>query len=258
MPVSKVRFYLRVVAAVLALIVVAAKSAVLAEWLPPDPTTEAIVLIAGGVLVFADSIGSIFASRHARAVEKRQAEVRSSVIGAVVSIAEATGLDLTELGASVFLVRRGRLPGREDHLVRLVRFRLNDTPQASTVLWTKDKAGVGKAWAQSRIVHEPLKALAEKYGSADVTEAGFARISSTSKRGFTHEEFRNIVGKYAEVLAVPILLPDDAHPRVIGVLSIDVPMTVEHASLGNTLTSKAVERVATTCAKTIGQMLTTA
>lgn len=190
-----------------------------------------------------------------RSAEKIAAEARRNVIGALVTISEATGLDLTQIGASVFVVPRFRLPWRDEHLVRLVRFRLTDTPQASAVLWTKDKAGIGKAWAQNKIVHEPVKALAEKYGSSDLSEAEYAKISNASKRGFTHAEFRNIVGKYAEILAVPIQLPDDASSKVIGVLSIDVPMTVEHQNLGNTLTSKTVERVATTCAKTIGQMV---
>lgn len=257
---SRLRLLLRIGAAVVAFAVVAIKSAVLAKVLPADPLLESWTLIVGAALVLLDSIGTIINGQRLKRSAKLDADVRRLLVGMLVALSETPtpSVDLTQLGASVFLVKRSRLPWRDDKLVRLVRFRLRDTPQPSDVEWVKGKGCIGKAWQDKKITHHEIRPIAAKYGSADLSQANFDRIAPRTQRGFTLPEFRNIIGKYAEVLAVPIQSDDDATAKVIGILSVDVPMTVAHPALGSILESTSAETVAATCASTIGHQLSNA
>lgn len=258
---SRLRLLLRIGAAVVAFAVVAVKSAVLAELLPENPVLESVVLIVGGGLVFIDSLIAVIQGQRLRRTAKLEGEIRRALNGMLVTVSETVnqGVDVTLLGASVFVVKRPKiLRWQEDRLVRLVRYRLRDTPQQSDVEWTKNKGCIGKAWADNKITHQTIRPIAEKYGSADVSEAAFERIPARTQRGFTHAEFRNIIGKYAEVLAVPIQKDGDASAKIIGILSVDVPMTVTHPNLGHILDSDSVETLAATCASTVGHQLSSA
>jgi hypothetical protein len=173
------------------------------------------------------------------------------VVSALVTISRTTGVDLAALGGSVFVPRSF---GRWRHLHRIVRSRMLDAPQQSSVQWSKGKGVIGRVWQEKREIHHNILAIGTRWKNVDITQEVFERISDDARMGFVREEFQGIVGKYAEILGVPVFAGgDSASGAVIAVLAFDVPSTVSHPLLGACLNTTAVREVAASCAATVGE-----
>lgn len=194
-------------------------------WLP--------VALAVGVAFFMCADGVTAAIGAAGKVEKDEsrARVQKVVVGALVQIAEECRLELSVIGGSVFRVQRRFVwchwkkvphPRRMQVLTRTVRFRLRDYPQASKVLWTTGKGPIGDVLRNRAPRHVHWAPIAKKYAKdPPITREAFKKIPKKTRDCFTYDEFVEIVGRYAEVLAVPILSEDGG--KLLGIISIDRP-----------------------------------
>lgn len=170
------------------------------------------------VVIFFDNCRAAWRRHKAPGRQQARARMQKAVVGALVTVGEDKNVALRHLGGSVFAIRRRGLL-RHPRLVRVLRFRLDDHPQPSQVVWTPGKGAIGRCWKQRRKVHSDWLAVAEKYGGRELTAAQFAKIPPATRDGFNLSEFVGIVDKYAEILAVPVL----SHlGEIVGVISIDV------------------------------------
>ncbi len=233
------RYILRAAEAAWALVVVSQKGLVTAKVIESNATFEGWALTISGGIIFVESLLQIIREARGKADEKRRADATKAVLGCLRLIAPRAGIDIASIGASVFFKQRD-----DKKLAREFRYRLTDTPQASEVAWVAGKGTVGRAWDQRRQLHANLKPISERWGP-EITEAAFKGMKGETRAGFTYGEFRGIVGKYAEVLATPIVNSDGTY---VGILSIDVPMTTTSTSLGTCLNNNEIKEFASNCA----------
>jgi hypothetical protein len=202
------------------------------KWAHNDGLLFWTAVVATGLVVL-NSIGDVIVQRRALAGEGRRLDIHKPVIAALVAVAADTGINITDLGANVFVVKKGigyRLGykewtvrtktwriGRKPRLERAERIRLSDYPAMSDVPWTEGRGVIGDCWARARPEYVHWAPLAKRWSGKDITEAQWARIKPEDKAGFTREQFMMMVWKYAEILAVPI--QDDG--KVVGVVAVD-------------------------------------
>lgn len=187
---------------------------------PWDRSTRFWIVVVVAAVTAVDNILAGF--RTIQAAKRSQAEARVQKVLTVllVQISEASGVQIQDLGASVFVprIRRvGWLPKKV--LVRALRFRLDEHPQPSPVKWTKGKGAVGTCWETARTVHRDWHVQRTQYSDPALAAQDFAGIPAELRDGFGHKEFVAISDKYSEVLAVPVLSVEGS---IVGVVSIDV------------------------------------
>jgi hypothetical protein len=118
------------------------------------------------------------------------------------------------LGASAWVVVT-TLRGRRLH--RIAKERVNQTPGPSQVRWTKGKGVIGQCWRTGQAQCFDAAAYDALHGG--LTEAAWRAADDTM--GLSYDDYRQIVGKYGTVIAVP--LTDARHRRTIGVVALDAP-----------------------------------
>jgi hypothetical protein len=240
--------------ALAALSVVVVKALVVLEVIPDKPWWEAGVLFFVGIVVFIQSIHSIVQNARKPSVEARQSRVHKAALATVRGIAGVTGLDPLALGVSVYVPETKRRWFRKvTRLKRIERLRINDHPQKTDVTWVPHKGAVGEAWARKAVQHKDWTSIAKKYGDKELTDAGWNRVAKATASGFTRDEFTAIAGKYAEILALPIW--NDTNTKVLGVLAIDIPMSVVDEKIGTCLNTDASKEIAANSTDTLSKIL---
>ena len=238
--------------ALAALAIVADKALITWGVIKFNPGIEGWVLLFAGIVVFVESIVSIFGLVSSNAQMVRIRNIEKTVLASLKAISVETGVDVWYLGGSVFLAKKRGLR-RESYLHRVVRYRLSDSPQPSSVNWTDKKGTIGEAWHHKNEVHNNWTKIAERHGGTDLSQVAFDKLPERTRSGFSVDEFRGISSKYAEILAVPIWNAEKT--RCVGILSIDIPMTVEHSKLGTCLASKGSKEIVATCAAVLSELL---
>lgn len=129
-----------------------------------------------------------------------------------------TSIPVEDIGVSIFVVRRDvwALSLRKS-LFRVHKFRIRVAP-ASDVDWTEGKGAVGLAWRDRRPAHQDWGALRIRCPDA-LTEAKFRRMPKKDRSEFSFEEYQQVMGKFAEVVAVPAIEPRSGVLRAI--VSVD-------------------------------------
>jgi hypothetical protein len=183
-----------------------------------------------GVLVLANTIGDLIVQRRAHAGEGRRVDIHKAVMGALVTISKEIDIVITDLGANVFLVKRGlgyrnlRIGkwslsvGRPPRLERIERIRLSEYPAMSAVPWTQSKGVIGDCWERARPEYVHWAPIAKKWSGKSISDEQWAKIKPEDKTGLSRQEFMEMVGKYAEIKAVPI---KNKTGNVIGVVAVD-------------------------------------
>lgn len=148
-------------------------------------------------------------------------------VGALPSgISKATGgaVPTDVIGVSVFRVTKPkRLRRRSEELRRILRHRDDSHPGPSALKsWSREKGVIGKAWKQNRVIHEELRHVVKDHEGT--SEDDFEKVPKDYRWGMTYDEWTSIIGKYAEVLAVPIHAPNDG--PIVGLIAIDLPIEV--------------------------------
>lgn len=216
------------------------------------------LLVAILLASFRDSLVSAIFKYRTPARQARRENVQKAVVAALAQIASHRQVPMLDLGASVFTVYPGprwvpdklreRWGWSRPRLERVLRFRADETPQASDVVWFKGKGTIGECWQFDKVRHKYWLPVAEAYEGKDLSAAGFAKVPNKTTMNMTQQEFASIVGKYAEILAVPIKGSDG---RLVGVLSVDIARRGRTRSQGELLNGDDVERLVTTAASVI-------
>lgn len=222
------RIVLAIMAGALLLIQVLAEFGVFHNptWLP---VVLAIAVAAAAVL-----------QNSAQAVQTAQApkrdgqnvRIQKAVFVALSLVAKRCNLGVEILGASVFHVeKRTRWQAklffplrRTEVLYRpaVRRVRLNAHPQPTSVEWTTGKGAIGQVWSTGAYTHVDWSPIAKRHGGpTPITRAKFDSLPARTRVGFSYDEFVSIVGKYGEILAVPIM--SDGGAKILGVIAIDRP-----------------------------------
>ncbi|PVA92257.1 hypothetical protein DDK01_20400 [Mycobacteroides abscessus] len=219
----------RVLYAMAGLTVVVLSALIEAKVLDWDKRIAAYVAIGVGLLAFGDNLRLIKFKFDARERNAARARMHKPVVSALVAVQKVRPVDIEHLGVSVFGVHRRWVfryrvfPWYEKHLKRLLRFRLSDYPPASDVSWTKGKGAIGECWAKKIRVLDDRRETAEAFGDPrHATEAMFRSLTEQQRCGFNFQEFVQTIGKYGEVLAVPIRANHTG--ELVGVLSLDCSM----------------------------------
>jgi hypothetical protein len=242
----------RVVVAVIVLAVLIYQAAVEVGWAPERPTPQFWALVTVAVAAFLEAVTGAWSRFRTPSAQRSHKAIQKAVLASLKSVCQVTGLDLTVVGGSVFVVRRRFL--RAPRLHRVERYRLSDYPQASKVDWVQGKGAIGLAWRDMTPHHVSWIGVVEGSGDGPVTEAQFGALDPDLRYGFTFEEFRTVYDKYAEVLAVPIVSEDGS--RCLGVYAIDVPRDPEGRQRGDELDNETCRVLATECAVVVRNVLT--
>ena len=185
-----------------------------------------------GLLAFIDNIRQASARYQAAQRNAARTTMQQELITAMYLITEARTVKLIDLGASVFNVRRywtlrsalipiPWLPWREQRLHRILRFRLSPNPQTSRVKWTRGKGAIGQCWERQMAVWVDRRETIAQFGEGKypADDAAFSQLAPAQRLGFTRVEFRQLIDRYGEILAVPIV--GKYSGKFLGVLSLD-------------------------------------
>lgn len=224
----KLGLVFRVTLALAALVLVGLQTAVARGVISPSAWLHVIIVVAVAGIVFIDNSRSAYASYRRPESQKRYREIEKLARTAILSIDQLSkDVSVRSLGVSVFVCKtkwRRRwlkaIPFPQRELVRIVRFRMEERPQPSSVQWIKGKGAIGECWEIGNKVHRDHRATIANLGT-QLTEQTFGELKPEVVSGFTYSEFREIRQKYVEVLAVPI--KDEHGTRILGVLSVDRP-----------------------------------
>lgn len=149
--------------------------------------------------------------------ERARVEVRNHLASALVSVAESEGLNVSDLGCGLFLRKPAGLR-RPEQLIRPERVRIPDDLHETPVQFLLGKGAVGAAWQHKTPMHSDWIAINKRYANRpEYVASRWEKIPEKTRRGFTLTEFTGMVGKYAEVLAVPIIIEGE----FVGCIALD-------------------------------------
>ncbi len=118
------------------------KAATLEGWIAANPTAEFSIIVAAGLLVFVQSLRGAARLGRLPRQDQRQRQLEKAVLASLKSVSHVTHVDLTTIGGCVYAVRGHAWPFRRR---RLGRYRLNEYPQGSGIMWTDRKGVVGQS-----------------------------------------------------------------------------------------------------------------
>jgi hypothetical protein len=175
-------------------------------WHPGD-----VVLVVLVVLTAVLAVASTATQAVARLLGRRREAARDLhddlLSGALWAVVDATGgrVDPRDLALGAYRVATPLLGA--PRLARVHRVRARRRPVASGVRWAPGKGVIGECVATGAVV------------ARDVTGPDAAG----ERQGLSAEEFRAVRGKYAVVVAVPLVDDAGETSRVTGCLALDGP-----------------------------------
>ena len=187
-------------------------------WSPGRAVLAALVATVAVTAVAATATGAVRQWRE-EAVARREERLAYLLRSAAFAVADATGLDVRDLGVSVWLVGRG-LPGRPRPLRRAHRERVGFVPGPSRVRWRVGVGITGRCVATGAETARDVGADWRRW--RHVAEQEWNRVPDEVAMGLTREEWRSVAAKYGLVRAVPLVVPGDP-PHVVGCLTLDGP-----------------------------------
>ncbi|GAA0311033.1 hypothetical protein [Kineococcus aurantiacus] len=199
------RIWLDVGTAVLAAVVGAALALDRAGvWVPSDPLVVTLVVVTALLAIVPAVLQAVSTARGRRAAAARELwdDLLSGALWAVVDASAADPRDLALAGYRLDASRR-----RPARLSRVHRVRARRRPAASGVRWAPGKGVIGECVATGTVVARDVTAL----------------DAAGERQGLTPEEFRLVRGKYAVVVAVPLVDDAGASSAVTGCLALDGP-----------------------------------
>lgn len=142
-----------------------------------------------------------------------RSEIRKQLGTAIATACKAAQIPPTELGAGFFMVRPD---GSQLH--RVERVRLLDNVVASEVAFTRGMGTVGKCWDEGRTIHHSWAAVNLRWASNPPNEATWMARHKKTQHGLDYTSWTSLLGKYSEVLAVPVVVPGTG---LVGVIALD-------------------------------------
>lgn len=160
------------------------------------------------------------AARAARITE-RDRQLALKFRAHMWAIAGISGVDVRDLGMSLYVLRRRLLRGPV--LERLLRERQLPSVLPTSVSWRPGKGIVGACVQERRALARDVGLDHEAFGDATRAEWDTGVVPDDVKQGMSYDEFERITGKYGAIFAVPLIDPTGRTGRVIGCLSLDGP-----------------------------------
>lgn len=182
-----------------------------------DTDIQVTLVVALSAVTFVDAARRSFLRLGMGAINERKVEIRKNLATLIVTLHEVTNERIQDYGVSLYLLRAKRVPWGSQALVRLVRVRIVDNLNPSDVIFEPGKGVVGACWADQRETHKDLRQINARWVDKEISEEAWATFRDNVTDGFTLAEFKMVVGKYAEVLALPVMLDQ----KLVGVLSVD-------------------------------------
>ncbi len=199
-------------------------------WTPSDTVVVTLVVLTAVMAVVPAVLKAVATVRGRRTLARREL-FDDLLSGALWAVVDATGLDPRDLALAGY--RLVRPWGRAPRLARVHRVRARRRPVASGVRWAPGKGVVGECVATGAVV------------ARDVTVLDAAG----ERQGLSPEEFRRVQGKYAVVVAVPLVDDSGSSSAVTGCLALDGPAgSLERLTAPEVLgvleaTSRALQRL---------------
>ncbi|WP_146149257.1 hypothetical protein [Kineococcus rhizosphaerae] len=175
-----------------------------AVWAPGDAVVVTLVLLAALLAIVPAALQAVTSVRGRR-VDATRELYDDLLSGALWAVVDATGTDPRDLALAGYRLERPWWgPAR---LARVHRVRARRRPVASGVRWAPGKGVVGECVATGAVVARDVTAL----------------DAAGERQGLSPEEFRLVRGKYAVVVAVPLVDDTGQTSAVTGCLALDGP-----------------------------------
>jgi hypothetical protein len=218
------------------------------DWLH-SPWLQGPLTIGLATAVFADAVGRGLGLIGREKEAALRSDIRKELGTAIATACLAAKIQPTELGAGFFMVRPDGAS-----LVRVERVRLLDNVPPSDVTFSRGMGTVGKCWDKSNIVHHNWAAVNAKWATDPPDEATWLRTRDRTKHGLDYVSWTSLLGKYSEVLAVPVTIPGSG---LVGVIALDRRWHEGAGDAGPLLSGRAVKdavaAVAQVLAATLGK-----
>lgn len=173
-------------------------------WSPGEGVVLALILLTAALAIVSALLQTVTTLQGRRTAATR--ELHDDVLaGASWAVVDATGLDPRDLALAAYRLRRPL--GRAPRLVRVHRVRARRRPVASAVRWAPGKGVIGECVATGAVVARDVRAL----------------DAAGDEQGLTSQEFAAVRGKYAVVVAVPLVDDGGETSAVTGCLALDGP-----------------------------------
>ena len=137
-----------------------------------------------------------------------------------------------------------------DGRIRIERVRPQDDMAESGVGFAPAKGAVGKCWVSKNPVHHPWSKLNKRWVKNQPNENQWSSLPAADRRGFAMHEWITMLGRYAEVLAVPVTVGAD----MTGVLAVD-RLWDPSAPVADHLDDMRVKRAVMAIARTLESQL---
>jgi hypothetical protein len=188
-------------------------------WDPSEVVLGALIAVVAVTAVVGSTASAWRRYRTDRTAESRE-RLAFLLRGGAFAVADATDLDVRDLGVSVWAIGRRRLPWRPAPLKRLHRERVGFVPGPSRVRWRVGVGVVGRCVATGRELSRDVGA--DWRSHRDVPREEWDSVPVEVSMGLAHGEFAAVASKYGLVRAVPMIV-DGTPPRVIGCVTLDGP-----------------------------------
>ncbi|MFP5283736.1 MAG: hypothetical protein ACLGIF_09830 [Actinomycetes bacterium] len=180
-------------------------------------------IVTSAVLAAVTTIGGAWAEWRRRRLGARRelADVQLSATMWAIVDQVGSGLDFRDLGMAVYAVGRPWWRPWVTRLRRVHGVRASRRPVASNISWRPGKGVIGACVQQGEVVAVDLDQMYAALG--DPTEQEWAEVPADVRLGLSYREYRDVRGKYAVVIASPLI--DDARTpaRVRGCVVLDGP-----------------------------------
>ncbi|MFB9376522.1 hypothetical protein ACFFKU_11960 [Kineococcus gynurae] len=180
-----------------------------ADLWSPRPTPLTVLIVLAAVLAAVSTTWAAVDSFRQRRKGAEKEVLDGILTAAVWAVVDATGLDARELALAAYALRHR--PGRGARLERLHRVRAARRPGTSQVVWTPGKGVIGRAVERGEVV------------AVDLSDPAAGPVVDPAGWGLAPTEAERLAGRYAVVVALPLV--DDSGPssRVVGCLALDGP-----------------------------------
>lgn len=167
------------------------------------------------VVIAVDGTWGLYKARRMRIDSEKNADIEKAILSVLTLLSDSIEISIIHLGGSVF---RYKKRWRSFRLKSLLRYRLDDYPGQSGFKWTGAKGAIGVAAETKRVVHcDWVEASTALHAGRDPLPL----LPEEKRFGFSNEQLLQMVEKYFESLATPIMSGDGS--RVLGILAIDIP-----------------------------------
>jgi len=178
------------------------------------------LVAAAAVLGVVSTAVQAVAGVRSRRVETRRDLLDELLRGTLWAVVDRTGIDARDLAPAVYELVPARW-GRPATLRRAHRVRAGRRPVSSEVRWAPGKGVVGRCVTTGDVVAVDVSAWESAARAVDAD--GWDALPDADRWGLSFAEVTRLRGKYAVVVAVPLV--DDRGPRsrVTGCVVLDGP-----------------------------------